>query len=251
MTDNRHQDVQAFIERLRKAQSAVVLTGAGVSTDSGIPDFRGPSGLYSKISQRTFEIDFFYDSPAEYYKIAIEHIHTLADKEPNPTHYMLSRLESEGLIKAVITQNIDGLHLKAGCRNVIEFHGDVTRFHCTRCEKNFDREFVDTQIREKEIPECDACGALIRPGIVFFGDAIPMDALYDSQLLTQTADLFIAMGSSLGVNPAASLASAARQTGADLCIINLGPTHLDSLADLRIETDLKSFSEKILKEIGA
>ncbi len=250
MTTSKN-DFEMFIERLQKASSAVVLTGAGVSTDSGIPDFRGPSGLYSKISQRTFEIDFFYDSPDEYYKIAIQHIHTLADKEPNATHQMLAQLESLGLIKSIITQNIDGLHQKAGSKNVIEFHGDVTQFYCTRCEKEFDREFVDQQIEDKSIPSCDTCNSLIRPGIVFFGDPIPMEAMYDAQLLTQTADVFITMGSSLAVNPAAGLAAAARNTGADLYIINRGATQLDDLADVRIETDLKTFSEDILRTLSA
>jgi len=245
------QQAGEFVGRLRRAKSAVALTGAGVSTDSGIPDFRGPSGLFSKISQRTFEIDFFNDFPAEYYKIAIEHIHTLADKEPNLAHRMLSRLESLGLIKAVITQNIDGLHQKAGSQNVIEFHGDVVHFHCTQCNKPFDRAYVDAQIRTKHIPLCDACGALIRPGIVFYGDMIPMDALSDSRLLAQTADFFIAIGSSLEVNPAASLASYARQTGAELCIVNGGPTALDYLADIQIETDLNSFSQTVMGLLDA
>lgn len=251
MTEDFAQDVQDFMSRLRDSRSAVVLTGAGVSTDSGIPDFRSENGLYSKVSQRTFEIEFFFDSPDEYYAIAIEHIHTLADKEPNAIHRLLAKLEAQGLIRAVITQNIDGLHQKAGTENVIEFHGDVTRFFCTRCDKPFKRKFVDTQIKADGIPFCDACGALIRPGIVFFGDPIPMEALYDSQALVQTADLFITMGTSLAVNPAAGLAAAARNTGADLCIINRGPTHLDHLADMRIETDLKTFSETVLKMIDA
>jgi len=242
---------QQFLKRLRKAKSAVVLTGAGVSTDSGIPDFRGPAGLYSKISQRTFEIDFFMDFPAEYYRIAIEHIHTLIDKQPNLTHTLLSELEARGLLLAVITQNIDGLHHKAGSKNIIEFHGNVSRFYCTRCEKEFARGYVDHQIRVEGLPACDNCGSLIRPGIVFFGDMIPMDALYDAQLLAQNADLFIAVGSSLAVNPAASLAVQARQTGAELDIINRGPTALDSLADVRIETDLKVFSENVLNLLRA
>lgn len=248
---NPNTQAEMFLRRLQQAKSAVVLTGAGVSTDSGIPDFRGPAGLYSMISPRTFEIEFFRDCPAEYYKIAVEYIHTLADKQPNAAHTMLSRLESSGLIRALITQNIDGLHQKAGSKNVIEFHGDVVCFHCTRCEKSFDRNYVDARIRADGIPACDACGHLIRPGIVFFGDPIPMDALYDARLLTQTADLFIAVGSSLEVNPAASLAAAARQTGAELCIINRGPTALDALADRRIETDLKTFSEELLALLGA
>jgi NAD-dependent deacetylase len=248
---NSKTQAQQFLRRLQKAKSAVVLTGAGVSTDSGIPDFRGPSGLYSKISQRTFEIDFFFDFPAEYYKIAIEHIHTLADRQPNAAHFMLSKLESLGMIQAVITQNIDGLHQKAGSNNVIEFHGDVVRFRCTQCEKEFGRMFVDEQIRSKDTPLCDACGSLIRPCIVFFGDPIPMEALYDARLLAQTADLFVAVGSSLEVNPAASLAVYARQTGAELVIINRGTTALDALADWRIETDLKTFSERVLALLRA
>lgn len=250
MSQKPTQDVEEFISRLKKARCAVVLTGAGVSTDSGIPDFRSENGLYSKVSQRTFEIDFLLDSPDEYYAIAIEHIHTLADKQPNATHRALAELENRELIRAIITQNIDGLHQKAGAENVIEFHGDVTRFFCTRCETHFDRADVDSQIRRHRIPSCDACGALIRPGIVFFGDPIPMEALYDSQSLVQTADMFIAMGTSLAVNPAAGLAAAARNTGADLCIINRGPTQLDDLADIRIETDLKTFSEGLLKYLG-
>lgn len=244
--DELKMQAEEFLGRLRKAQCAVVLTGAGVSTDSGIPDFRSANGLYSKISEETFQIDFLYNSPEQYYKIAIEHIHTLADKAPNATHQLLAKLESQGLVRAVITQNIDGLHQKAGSDNVTEFHGDVTRFFCTRCEKHFDRGYVDAQIREKGTPACDDCGSFIRPGVVFFGDPIPMEAMYDSQSLVQTADLFITMGTSLAVNPAAGLAAAARNTGANLCIINRGPTNLDYLADLRIETDLKTFSEAVL-----
>lgn len=245
MTDCTEQ-ASEFLKRLKQAKSAVVLTGAGVSTDSGIPDFRGPSGLYSKISQRTFEIDFFNDFPDEYYKTAIEHIHTLADREPNATHIMLSKLESLGMLKAVITQNIDGLHQKAGSKNVIEFHGDVTRFFCTKCEKEFDRTFVDEQIRTKGIPTCSECNELVRPGIVFFGDMIPMDALYDSQFLSETADLFITMGSSLAVNPAASLALNAQRSGAGLIIINRGPTNLDPIAAEKYEVPLADFSNAVM-----
>lgn len=251
MIEDPVQAANEFIKRLRAAKSAVVLTGAGVSTDSGIPDFRGPTGLFSKVSQRTFEIDFFLDFPEEYYKIAIEHIHTLADKQPCDTHRMLSKLESCGLIRGIITQNIDGLHQKASSKNVTEFHGDVVHFYCTRCEKEFDRTFVDEQIRTNGLPNCDACGRLIRPGIVFYGDPIPMNALYDAQLLANTADLFIAIGSSLEVNPAAGLALQARQTGADLCIITRGTTPLDDMADLRIHCDLKAFSQNVLSRLDA
>jgi len=251
MTEDSSHNAQKFLQRLQKARTAVVLTGAGVSTDSGIPDFRGPGGLYSVLSPRTFEIEFFNASPVDYYKIAVDYIHTLADKQPNTTHIMLSELESVGLIRAVVTQNIDGLHQKAGSKNIIEFHGNVVRFYCTRCEKEFDRDSVDPQIRKSSTPVCDNCSGLIRPGIVFFGDPIPMNALYDAQLLAKTADLFIVIGSSLEVNPAASLAADATRTGAELVIINRGPTALDDVADWRIETDLNLFSESILAILRA
>ncbi len=243
------QAATEFLEGLGKSRCAVALTGAGVSTASGIPDFRGAGGLYSKISPQTFEIDFFTSHPAEYYKIAIEYIHPLVDKDPNPTHFMLARLEEQGLLKALITQNIDGLHGKAGSKNVIEFHGNVIHFFCTDCEKSFDRSFVDHKIRLEAAPQCDQCGGLIRPGIVFFGDLIPLEALYAARKYTLTADLFVALGSSLEVNPAASLAMEAYRAGARLIIVNRGPTHLDSAASDRYEVDLTDFSTAVLESL--
>jgi NAD-dependent deacetylase len=243
------QAATVFLEAIRQSRCAVALTGAGVSTGSGIPDFRGAGGLYSKISPQTFEIDFFMSRPADYYKIAIEHIHPLVDKDPNPAHFMLARLEEQGLLKALITQNIDGLHSKAGSKNVIEFHGDVVHFFCTECEKPFDRPFVDQKIRLEAVPKCDQCGGLIQPGIVFFGDLIPLEALYAARKYTLTADLFIALGSSLEVNPAASLALEAYRAGARLIIVNRGPTHLDSAASDRYEVDLTDFSKAVLRAL--
>ncbi len=234
-----------ILDWLRQADCSIVLTGAGVSTGSGIPDFRGPSGLYSKISQRTFERDFFFENPAEYYRIAVEYIHPLADKTPNDTHRMLAELERQNLLNAVITQNIDGLHQKAGSENIIEFHGDVVNFHCAECEKPYDRKTVEEIIAADAVPYCD-CGGLIRPGVVFFGDMIPMQALMESQTLVSQCDLFIAMGSSLEVNPAAGLTHIAKQAGAKVVIVNLGPTKLDYLADLRCEIDLSILSQAIM-----
>jgi NAD-dependent deacetylase len=241
-----HACAEVFVARLKESSNTVVLTGAGVSTASGIPDFRGSNGLYSKISRQTFELDFFHESPDEYYRIALEFIHPLADKEPNPTHRMLSRLEAAGLIRAVITQNIDGLHQKAGSNKVVEFHGNVTGFSCTRCGTAFLRPFVEGQVQANRIPYCNGCGGLIRPNIVFFGDPIPPEAIGESLFLAENAALFVAMGSSLEVNPAASLAVQAKRNGACLCIANRGPTYLDSYADLRFEVDLTAFADKVL-----
>lgn len=244
---------ERFTAILRGGGRTVALTGAGVSTASGIPDFRSPGGLYSQLSQRTFEISFFYSDPAEYYKIAVEHIHTLADKQPSETHFMLARLEELDLLEAIVTQNIDGLHQKAGSKKVIEFHGDVISFYCTECETDFDRAYVDGKIRSDGVPRCDRCHALIRPGIVFFGDMIPMDALYDSQRLVEDCDNFVVLGSSLEVNPAAGLALDAHRLGKRLIIINRGPTRLDPVASERYEVDLTAFSRALperLREEG-
>jgi len=244
--DNIKQYAKIFFEELNNSDSTVVLTGAGVSTDSGIPDFRSPSGLYSKISQRTFEIDFFFNYPEKYYEIARQHIHTLSDRLANPTHEMLARLEQLGFIKAVITQNIDSLHQKAGSKNVIEFHGNVNTFTCTNCQKSYDKAAVNLKLDENQIPLCD-CGYLIRPNIVFFGDPIPIQAIEKSYQLAQNAKLFIAMGSSLTVNPAAALPSLALQHNSRLIIINKGTTKLDSLADHRFEVPLKDFSTAVME----
>jgi len=247
-TDSPDACARQFVDRLRSARCAVVLTGAGVSTASGIPDFRGPGGLYSRLSQRTFELDFFFSETERYYQIAIEHIHTLADKEPNVTHRMLAELEHRRLIEAIITQNIDGLHQKAGSEKVIEFHGNVVSFHCLKCGRYFQRDFVDGQIRRAGIPRCE-CGGLVRPDIVFFGDPIPQNAIAIGSQLARQADLFVAMGSSLTVQPAASLPLLAKQSGAELFIINLGPTRLDDLADYKYDLAVESFSAAVLSAL--
>jgi NAD-dependent deacetylase len=251
MTQSAADDhARQILDWLRKADCAVALTGAGVSTASGIPDFRGPAGLYSKISQRTFERDFLFDHPAEYYRIAVEHIHPLADKTPNDTHRLLAELERQNLLAAVITQNIDRLHHKAGSENVVEFHGDCASFYCSECQKPWDRAAVEAKIAAETVPYCD-CKGLIRPGIVFFGDTIPMHALMESQMLASQCDVFLALGSSLEVNPAAGLTHIAKQSGAKVVIANLGPTRLDPIADLRCEIDLSTLSRSLLNLLNS
>lgn len=243
---NPHEAADAFLSALRPSRCSIALTGAGVSTASGIPDFRGAGGLYSKISPQTFDIEFFLSNPADYYKIALEHIHPLADKIPNPTHTLLARLEQENLLTALITQNIDGLHTKAGSQNVIEFHGNVRDFYCMECETPSSRAEVDSRIRSDGVPKCSRCGGLVRPGIVFFGDLIPFEALQKARKYARQAEVFVVLGSSLEVNPAASLALDAQRAGAKLIIINRGPTRLDPIADQRYEVDLTDFADTVL-----
>lgn len=247
--DDVMDSAKRFLEWLEDSPCTAVLTGAGVSTASGIPDFRSTGGLYSKISQETFEITAFYRDPLRYYRTAIEHIHPLADKSPNVTHRMLARLEQLGLIEAVVTQNIDRLHQKAGARKVLEFHGDVVSFHCTGCGQSSDRLTVETSVNAGSVPRCEACGALVRPGITFYGDPIGADVLEASCDLTERARLFVVMGSSLNVNPAAALAGMAARNGARLVIVNLDPTPYNRIADAVWPVNLERFSEAVLEAL--
>ena len=240
-----------FLECLRDSDCTVVLTGAGVSTASGIPDFRGTNGLFSRISQETFEIDAFYRDPLRYYRTAIEHIHGLADMSPNTTHRMLSRLETLGLIEAVVTQNIDRLHQKAGSQQVLEFHGDVASFYCTGCGRSYDRDTVETAVSADTVPRCEACQGLIRPGITFYGDPIEEKVLAGACDLAEQAQLFVVMGSSLNVNPAAALAGMSVRHGGRLLILNLDPTPYDRMAEAVWSVDLTDFSEAVLKALCA
>lgn len=237
---------RGFINSMKKAEHTLILTGAGVSTASGIPDFRSPGGLYSAIPEETFEIDFFYTKPDQYYKIARDFIHPIAEKEPDKTHQMLAKLERRGLIKGVITQNIDGLHQKAGSKNVVEFHGNVIDFHCVDCAKPYSRKNVDDKLILGSVPLC-TCGGLIRPDIVFFGDPIPAYAFTSSQKMLEKTDLLVAMGTSLAVEPAASLIRSARNNGSNILIINRGKTLYDEYAVRKYDIPLEKFSEKVLK----
>ncbi|AQQ10322.1 NAD-dependent protein deacetylase [Sedimentisphaera cyanobacteriorum] len=244
------EKAEIFIERLEKAGKAVVLTGAGVSTSSGIPDFRSKNGLYSKISEDTFDLDNFLAKPLEYYKTALEYIHPLADAEPNAAHKMLAELESRGLIEAVITQNIDNLHQKAGSKNVVEFHGNIKSFFCTGCAKQYTRNEVEEFLLEGKLPECRECGRMIRPGVVFFGDPIPEKALTYSYRLASECGAFAAIGSSLCVMPASNLPLIAMQGGADVFVINREQVYPDNMTEYNFTVDISEFSEAVLEVLG-
>ena len=240
---------EKFLELLNESESTVVLTGAGVSTASGIPDFRGPQGLYKKLPQYVFDLDFFLSQPAEYYKITTDRIHNLSNKEPNVTHRLLAILEKKKLIEGVITQNIDGLHQKAGSEKVIELHGNAQEFYCMSCGKRYTVEAVLKMLETSAVPKC-TCGGLIKPNVVFFGEALPESALAEAYYLSENAEFFVTMGTSLLVYPAAHFPVLAKQKGAKLLIINQGETGLDYIADKKYECDLVEFSEAVISLLG-
>ncbi len=234
-----------FLQQLRASSSVAVLTGAGVSTASGIPDFRGPNGLYSRVSPRVFELEFFMTYPEEYYKVALQRIHTMADKEPNDNHFMLARLEDLGLIKSVITQNIDGLHGKSGTENLIELHGNLSTFRCLKCARLYQIAVVEDMVRQAGVPRC-SCGGLIKPCIVFFGEQLPYEALLKAQEYARSSDLFITMGTSLSVFPAADLPVQTVKNGGKLLIINDEETQLDRIASAVCHCNLERFSAEVI-----
>ena len=220
-------------ELLQQAKHAVVLTGAGISTLSGIPDFRGAGGLYTRTdidANKLFDLDYFMKDQRYYYEHSKDFLYNLDEKEPNIVHTTLARLEEKGVIHAVITQNIDLLHQKAGSRKVLELHGSPLLHHCLSCGKSWSFEEMAPRVRAGEVPACDKCGGIVKPDIVFFGEGLPEYALTEAEREAREADLMLVLGTSLTVYPAAAVPEITLRCGGKLAIINRDPTHLDRYA---------------------
>jgi len=215
---------------LRRARTGIAFTGAGVSVESGIPHFRGEGGLWTKFDPyKVAHIDTFRKDPAQYWTYSLNHRRT--DAAPNPAHRALVELERQGNLRAVVTQNTDGLHQQAGSGRVIELHGSSHEVVCLDCEARLPRDQADRMNREHCPPSCPACGGrFLKPTVVLFGEALPVGPLRDAQALAMAADVVLVVGSSLQVYPAAGIPRLAREHGADLCIVNAEATPFDHLA---------------------
>ncbi len=234
-------------ELLSQAKHAVVLTGAGISTLSGIPDFRGAGGLYTRTdidANKLFDLDYFMKDQRYYYAHSRDFLYNLDEKEPNIVHRTLARLEEKGVIHAVITQNIDLLHQKAGSRKVLELHGSPLLHHCLRCGRSWSFEEMAPRVRAGEIPVCDKCGGIVKPDIVFFGEGLPEYALTEAEREARAADLMLVLGTSLTVYPAAAVPEITLRSGGKVAIINRDPTHLDRYA-CWLGRDLKKEMEEL------
>lgn len=224
-----------------EASNIVFFGGAGVSTDSGIKDFRGEKGLYQEKldvkPEYLLSIRCFSNEPYrffDFYKIAMNGVNTL----PNITHKYLKKLEDKGALKAIITQNIDGLHQKAGSKKVYEIHGSIYQNHCLKCHKSYSAKYV---FESKEIPKC-TCGGIIKPDVTLYGEMLPA-AFINAQYLIKEADTLIVAGTSLTVEPASSLIRLF--SGTHLVIINNTETPYDHLANLVIHENLKDVFSKL------
>jgi NAD-dependent deacetylase len=226
-----------FVDLVLSSSSAVALTGAGVSTESGIPDYRSPgTGLWEKMDTSVVSLDTFLIDPTRYYKFAIDMYPIRRAAKPNPAHYLLAELENRGLLKGVVTQNVDGLHQDAGSGNVHELHGSLRQAVCLSCRSiSLMDEAMERVVSGENPPFCEECGGVLKPNAVFFGEMLPGVPWQKSLDLTQKSDLFLVLGSSLQVSPANALPDVALKGGAKLVIINLAPTPYDFDANLLIQ----------------
>jgi len=247
--DDFNVKAQAFTDLVLSSSNVVVLTGAGVSTESGIPDYRSPgTGLWEKIDQSIVSIDGFTREPSRYYDYSLELYPVRKNAKPNSAHYMLAELEKKGLLSGIITQNVDGLHQDAGSEVVHELHGSLRQAVCLNCSAlQSMNEAMERVISGQNPPLCFECGGVLKPNAVFFGEPLPRIPWEQSLELSRSADLFIAIGSSLQVSPANSLPDIAIKAGAKLIVINFTPTPFDLDAQILINHQIGEFSSAVIK----
>ena len=217
---------------IRDRQPCVVLTGAGVSTESGIPDFRSDTGIWAEVDPfEVASIQAFRRNPARVWSFYRERVHVLRDAQPNAAHLALAELEQRGLVEAVITQNIDLLHTRAGSRDVVEMHGSIRSAECLGCLWTEPIDTALAQLDESPLPTCLQCGEVLKPGVVLFGELLPAGAIERAMELARSTRLMLVVGSSLEVWPVAGLPLEARA----FAIVNRGVTPLDEHALLTID----------------
>ena len=235
--ETKTKDINKLFTLIKEAKYPVALTGAGVSTLSGIRDFRGKNGLYNEMdAEKIFDIGYFEKDPSLYYNQAGSFIYNIDEKEPSIVHNVLGELEKRGLLRALITQNIDLLHQKGGSKNVIEIHGSPEVHYCMRCPGiRVSFEEAAAVVRRGEMPKCPKCGRVLKPAITFFGESLPANALRQATIESQKADLMLILGTSLTVYPAASMPEHTLRGGGNIVIVNNMPTPLDKRAVLLFE----------------
>ncbi len=247
--------IEEVADLIVSAKRVVVFTGAGISTESGIPDFRGPDGLWTKFDPEDFTYQrFVSDREARKRLWGMSKTVGLSwqDMKPNDAHYAVAELEKLGRLDCVITQNVDGLHQKAGCSEdrVLQLHGNMQWAKCLTCGERWRNEEVMRWVEAgAEDPECVKCGGIIKPEGVFFGEAMPVKETMEAERRSSSCDLCIVIGSSLVVYPAAMMPQYAVQSGAKLVIINEGETSLDHAADIRINDRAGKVMSQVVKKV--
>ncbi|QGU00400.1 NAD-dependent protein deacetylase of SIR2 family [Candidatus Syntrophocurvum alkaliphilum] len=244
-----NSDLQRIIDLMKNSNNTVVVTGAGISTEAGIPDFRGENGIYRQLGEdqvmEIINIDYFRNFPDKFYSFYREHFN-YPEVAPSDARYALADLEQHGYVKNIVTQNIDNLHQKAGSKNVIPIHGNAERFKCLgrRCGKLYDKQYFLDSV--EQVPKCSECGSILKPDVILFGENIY--SYMDAADSIMSAQLLIVIGSSLTVYPLAGFVNHFCILTQDLVIINRGSTALDHSAQVKLDTTGTTTSE-ILTEI--
>jgi len=249
---HRHNNISQFRSMIDNSRRLVVFTGAGISTESGIPDFRSPGGLWTRYKPIDFR-DFIADEEKrrESWRIKFATEKVIGQARPNKGHLAIAELLRRGKLSCVITQNIDGLHQASGIPEdqVIELHGNSTYAICLECRKRFELDAIRAIfLPDETLPLCDTCGGIIKPATISFGQSMPEREMRLAEEQTLACDLFIAVGSSLVVFPAAGFPLMAKQNGARLVIVNRDPTEMDRYADLVINAEIGATFEAALSE---
>ena len=249
MNKNR-EEIERFRAMVHECRRGVVFTGAGISTESGIPDFRSPGGIWTKYQPIEFH-DFLASEEMrrESWRRKFATDKLMKKAVPNKGHLAVAKLVQTGKVSSVITQNIDGLHQVSGVADekVIELHGNATYAACLDCRKRYELDAISAAFEEDEtLPICDLCGGIVKTATISFGQSMPVDEMQEAQRETLACDLFIAIGSSLVVFPAAGFPELAKRNGARLVILNRDPTGFDDIADLVIHAEIGPTLSKVV-----
>ena len=237
---------------VRDRQPCVVLTGAGVSTESGIPDFRSPTGIWADFDPLEYgSIDAFRADPAKVWAFYAPRFSMLTGAEPNAAHLAIAALERAGHVRAVVTQNIDLLHERAGSNDVVEVHGSIRTSTCPGCGARYPLARVLELLAGATAPACPACGTVLKPDVVFFGELLPQAAIERAFALASDAGLLLVVGSALEVHPVAGLPYETLNAGGAVAIVNRGPTAFDSRAALKIDGAAGETLAALARELGA
>ncbi len=256
MPSKQHAPSRAAVERLaeliRESESTVALTGAGISVPSGIPDFRTPGeGLWETVDPMSVAtIDAFHRDSKRFWDFYRPRFQALADKRPNPAHEALAELERRGSLDAVITQNIDRLHAKAGSEQVVEVHGSIATASCTSCQARFTLEQVESLFDADGVAVCTGCAGKVKPDVVLFGEMLPADAMARAEEICEGAELLLCVGSSLEVYPVAGLPELTLRSGGRIAIVTKGSTSYDSEAAVRLDGDVVDELAAVLAALG-
>jgi NAD-dependent deacetylase len=245
-------DIEHAADLIRRARAGVALTGAGISTPSGIPDFRSSgSGLWERFDPMDVaSMSAFRYRPERFFDWVRPLAENIMRAEPNPAHFALAKLEREGYLAGVVTQNIDDLHRRAGSHNVLEIHGHLRQSTCVECFRRYpSRRLLERFTETGEIPRCPTCGGVLKPDVVLYGEQLPFQVVQEAKTLITNSDLVLVVGSSLEVTPAAVFPVQAVNAGGRLIIVNREPTYLDSRADVIFRQDAALIMPRLAKEV--